>query len=247
MGLIKCSRAPSLVRVYCEKLIFEKWDLSFFFSSVQPCPRSGGILKAHLAFSPSPSWEMIMIPAPLLAAAMGRCGAPHLKATTMTANGASVPLKVCALTKSLSHFIAFLWMVKICQGRPQCQHTLLCSLLRCTIINSVASSYCTQLELRHVNTKWHWFVKPFLRSLISVTRACVCVCVCVCVCLCMHVCVLVPDSRLQSVSGGCTWVWSCFGVGTFPRYKCFDGANLYLHQGTQALQWWHHRHSGALW
>lgn len=51
-------------------------------------------MEARAPF-PSPSLETPTTPALRPDAAMARCGALPPRATTMTANGASVPIKVC--------------------------------------------------------------------------------------------------------------------------------------------------------
>lgn len=61
---------------------------------LQPCQQWEEIQREAPVFSPSPSWETPMRPAPPLDAAMERCGAVPQRATMMTANGVSVPTKV---------------------------------------------------------------------------------------------------------------------------------------------------------
>lgn len=75
--------------------------LNPFVISHQPCRQWEETQRGARASFPSLSWETPTTPAPHLDAAMARCGVPLARATMTTANGASVPIKVCKVNTHL--------------------------------------------------------------------------------------------------------------------------------------------------
>lgn len=75
--------------------------LNPFVVSHQPCRQWEETQRGARASFPSLSWETPTTPAPHLDAAMARCGVPPPRATMTTANGASVPIKVCKVNTDL--------------------------------------------------------------------------------------------------------------------------------------------------
>lgn len=110
--------------------------VSPFVASIQPCQQLEEMQRGAHASSHSPSWETPMSPAPVLDAAMARCGAPLPRAMMMTANGASVLTKV---------WVLFVWLLWICHKSYGNE---------CQIVWTVAGKLCTapfvEAYLRHI-------------------------------------------------------------------------------------------------